>query len=115
MKSVETHKVEIYVGLRERYSEVHHTYDELLDKCAEFCETGLCVSVEPIDYIYTGGREKGGRITLINYPRFPATESHLVLTAAKLGVILMTQFNQHRISIVAPAKTFMIENEDIDE
>ena len=29
-------------------------------QCAEYCmEVGLCVSVEPVRFIYTGGREDG--------------------------------------------------------
>ena len=115
MKLVETHKVDIYIGFREQYTEVRHTYDKLLDICQEFCETGLCVSVVQTDFIYTGGRENGAKITLINYPRFPSTIEKLTLTATELGVILMKEFKQFRVSIVADNKTFMLENKKIDE
>lgn len=32
---------------------------------------GLCVTVEPSTYIYTGGEEAGFVVGLVNYPRFP--------------------------------------------
>jgi hypothetical protein len=40
--------------------------------CRDFCMTSLCVTIEPVEFIYTGGSETGVRVGLINYPRFPA-------------------------------------------
>lgn len=40
--------------------------------CAEFCQSGLCVSIESVKFVYTGGREDGAVVRLVNYPRFPA-------------------------------------------
>lgn len=44
--------------------------------CREECyEDGLCVTVTPVKFIYTGGEELGAEIGLINYPRFPSSVS----------------------------------------
>lgn len=40
--------------------------------CAQWCyEIGRCVTVTETEYIYTGGRELGVAVGLVNYPRFP--------------------------------------------
>jgi hypothetical protein len=74
--------------------------------CREHCfEAGLCVTVEPIDYIYTGGVEAGVRVGLINYPRFPVERMELESQAYKLARRLMLGLCQHSYSIVGPDKT----------
>lgn len=46
--------------------------------CREYCyAVGLCVHIEPVDFIYTGGEEDGFKVGLINYPRFPISEPEL--------------------------------------
>lgn len=75
--------------------------------CREFCMTeGACVTVEPVDYIYTGGEEAGVRVGFINYPRFPTTVGDLLGKADRLAAILMERLCQHSYSIVAPGTTF---------
>jgi len=74
--------------------------------CREYCfEKGLCVTIEPTTYIYTGGEESGFRIGLINYPRFPSTIEDLSLKASDLASALMIKLCQHSYSIVFPEKT----------
>lgn len=74
--------------------------------CREYCfEVGLCVHVEPVDFIYTGGEEAGFKVGIINYPRFPAAESALRDTATALAKRLMERLCQHSFSIVGPAET----------
>lgn len=74
--------------------------------CREYCfDAGLCVHVEPVDFIYTGGEEAGFKVGIINYPRFPATESALRDTATVLAKRLMERLCQHSFSIVGPAET----------
>lgn len=69
--------------------------------CREFCfAVGLCVTVEPTTYIYTGGEEAGVRVGLINYPRFGVENpSALHETARQLGVLLMNRLCQNSYSI----------------
>lgn len=74
--------------------------------CREYCfEVGLCVTVEPADYIYTGGQEAGMVIGLINYPRFPVSQENLDATAENLAIRVMERCCQHSFSIMGPNKT----------
>ena len=74
--------------------------------CREFVyAAGLCVTVEPISYIYTGGEESGVRVGLINYPRFPADRLEIDNKAFQLAQRLMFGLCQHSFSIVGPEKT----------
>lgn len=74
--------------------------------CREYCfDVGLCVTVEPISYIYTGGEEAGVRVGLINYPRFPADDASIHKKAAALGHLLMERLCQHSFSVVGPEQT----------
>lgn len=75
--------------------------------CREYCfEIGLCVTIEPTTYIYTGGEETGFRVGLINYPRFPSVPKALWGRAEKLAKLLMVRLCQHSYSIVGPDKTY---------
>jgi hypothetical protein len=74
--------------------------------CREYCfAVGLCVTVEPVSYIYTGGEEAGFRIGLINYPRFPTDEAALSARANELAHMLMVRLCQHSFSIAGPKET----------
>lgn len=74
--------------------------------CRQFCfDVGLCVTVEPVAYIYTGGEEAGVRVGLINYPRFPATQAEIAEKAHKLADALTHGLCQHSYSVVGPEQT----------
>lgn len=75
--------------------------------CREVCfDVGLCVTIDPTTYIYTGGEESGFRVGLINYPRFPTTRDALYHTTKDLAETLMHRLRQHSYSIVGAGKTF---------
>lgn len=77
--------------------------------CRQFCfEIGLCVTVEAVDFIYTGGEETGFRVGLINYPRFPKPAEEIFQQARQLGDRLMEGLHQLSYSIVGPAETVWI-------
>lgn len=76
--------------------------------CREFCMEGLCVTVEPVDFIYTGGQETGVRVGLINYPRFPSSIDVLGVKARRLGDMLMERLCQHSFSIEGPGETIWV-------
>lgn len=60
--------------------------------CREYCfAVGLCVTVEPVAYVYTGGEEAGVRVGLINYPRFPSSEEAIAAHAVTLAADLMVR------------------------
>lgn len=82
--------------------------------CRQFCERGMCVSISPANYIYTGGEESGFVVTLINYARFPKSLLDLKDVAFELAMLLMEGLHQQSFSIEGPEKTlfFSIRPED---
>jgi hypothetical protein len=82
--------------------------------CREYCfDVGLCVTVEAVSYIYTGGEETGVRIGLINYPRFPSVEPALLEKATALADLLMARLCQHSYSIVGPSETIWVSRRPV--
>lgn len=71
--------------------------------CRQECfDAGLCVTVEPTRFIYTGGEETGAVVGLINYPRFPCEPSAIMDRARKLAVRLLDATFQHSVLIMTP-------------
>jgi len=68
-------------------------------------EQGACWSVEPTEFIYSGGRELGFTVRTINYPRFPKTIDTLEQDAITVATELMLELGQGSCSIVGPEKT----------
>ena len=66
---------------------------------------GLCVTVTPTTFVYTGGAEEGVEIGLVNYPRFPSTQEELAGKAQRLGELLLRELCQHSFLIVQPGTT----------
>lgn len=62
---------------------------------------GLCVTVEPTTFIYTGGEEAGVVIGFVNYPRFPTTGKELVQRALDMMQKLIPALNQKSALLVA--------------
>lgn len=74
--------------------------------CREFCyEAGLCIHIEPVDFIYTGGEETGFKIGLVNYPRFPSDSASLRTKALNLAGALQHRLCQHSYLVVGPDQT----------
>src|SRR4051812_40953566 len=70
--------------------------------CREFCQTGLCVTIEPTRYIYTGGEESGFVIGLIDYPRFPVGKEKIFARAKELAELLISRTCQWSALIQTP-------------
>jgi hypothetical protein len=74
--------------------------------CAQrFIEKGLCVTLEPVEYVYAGGCEAGMRVGLINYPRFPAEPVEIRAKALELAELLIEALCQWSASVVMPDET----------
>ena len=109
-KSVETITADIYVGLREGYTERTHSLDELKDFLQKYVnEVELCVTITPTTFIYVDWREEGAIVGLINYPRFPKTKEELEKTAEDIATQCKEEFKQNRISIKYQDRTVIIE------
>lgn len=68
-------------------------------------EEGLCVTVEPTKFIYTGGEEMGVVVGLVNYPRFPSTVQKIRDRAIELAKLLLDGMHQHSVMIMTPSET----------
>lgn len=74
--------------------------------CRDFClEVGLCVTVTPTSYIYTGGQEAGFVVGFINYPRFPASADEIDAKAEALGTRLLVGLAQLSFSVETAQRT----------
>lgn len=74
--------------------------------CRDFClDVGLCVTVTPTSYIYTGGQEAGVVVGLINYPRFPSSSAEIDAKAEALGIRLLIGLAQLSFSVETPQRT----------
>ncbi len=108
-----TYEVNIFLGLRCGYSEVISPAEDIRKLCDKFVERGLCVTIQELDFIYTGGREPGVKIGLINYPRFPKSEDEVYNTAIELAELLIKETNQFRCTVITPKSTYLLENKDM--
>ncbi|QNH71483.1 hypothetical protein PP938_gp219 [Rhizobium phage AF3] len=69
-------------------------------------EVGLCVTIDPTTYIYTGGEEEGFKIRLIHYPRFPTGRMEIRMKATELGIRLARELAQTSFSVVGDDNTY---------
>lgn len=82
--------------------------------CREECFTnGLCVTVEPTRFIYTGGEETGAVVGLINYPRFPCEPQAISSKAKRLALHLLEATLQHSVLIMTPDITEWITKREL--
>jgi len=72
---------------------------------AECLREGLCVTIEPTTFIYTGGEEAGYVVGLINYPRFHGPPDAIAARARDLLHKLLDATFQHSGLIVTPEST----------
>lgn len=71
------------------------------------CE-GLCVTIEPTTYVYTGGEEAGFVVGLINYPRFPSKPEAIRDRAYALMLKLLDGTYQHSGLLMTPDSTVWV-------
>lgn len=77
--------------------------------CREECmRAGLCVTVEPCEYIYTGGQETGYCVGLINYPRFQSEPAPITERAKALAELIMEKTCQWSALVMTPDMTYWI-------
>ncbi|HEY1034609.1 MAG TPA: hypothetical protein VGE09_06480 [Pseudoxanthomonas sp.] len=72
---------------------------------ADVMREGLCVTIEPTHYIYTGGEQSGYVVGLINYPRFPATQEVVTTRARGLLMLLLDETHQKSGLLMTPEST----------
>lgn len=110
VKTLETITANIFVGLREGYTEKVRDPNEVVDFLQEYVnKVGLCITITPTTFVYKDGREQGVVIGLINYPRFPTTKDKLKQTAEEIAGLCKDKYKQNRVSIVYQDETLMLE------
>lgn len=76
-------------------------------------EKGLCVTIEPTTFIYTGGEEQGYVVGLINYPRFPEMHGKIYERALDLANKLLEGTYQHSVLVTCPdLSTWLTKREE---
>lgn len=68
--------------------------------CRKYVELGLCVTITPTKYIYTGGAEDGAIIGFINYARLPNTKENIIEIAVELGKQIIEQTGQLSFTVI---------------
>jgi hypothetical protein len=79
---------------------------------AECLREGLCVTIDPTTFIYTGGEESGYVVGLINYPRFPSTPADIEERARDLMHKLLDATFQHSGLLMTPVTTEWVSKRD---
>ena len=105
-KCAPTYTAEIYMA--GDYNQAKH----LLQKMA--ATQGMCVSIEHVDYIYTGGAERGFVVRLINYPRFPSVSSDVKDFAVRIAESLIMDLGQGSCTIVCSDETIFMSRREND-
>lgn len=100
MKTVNdaTYTISLYLS-----GPIEKAKDRLRQECLR---EGLCVTIEPTTFIYTGGEEAGYRVGLLNYPRFPCEPHELEARARLIAEQLLEVTFQHSALIVTPMVTY---------
>ena len=112
VKTNPTYNSELYIGSIDEKTKKPFTYDELVYEISKFQDDSstlipLCVS--PVEYISGSQyREKGWKISAINYPKVGNLNFEIDHFMMSLADILKFRFNQHRVTVVGTTKTSMI-------
>lgn len=68
----------------------------------ECLREGLCVTIEPTTFIYTGGEEVGYIVGFVNYPRFQQDSASILTRARSVMGLLLDKTFQHSALLVTP-------------
>lgn len=81
--------------------------DDVIEQvCRKECKRkGLCVTVTPTKFIYTGGEETGVEVGLINYAKFPEEDAVIRARARDLALKLKEATYQDSVLVVTPMTT----------
>jgi hypothetical protein len=106
IETAETHWAKIYLS-----GPIEVAKQILREECMR---EGLCVTIEPTTFIYTGGEESGYVVGLVNYPKFPSTSEGVTDRAASIARMLRDRTFQHSCMIVTPSKTWWASTRETD-
>lgn len=105
MKAAETYWVRLYLS-----GPIEVAKQILREECAR---QGLCATIEPTHFVYTGGEEAGYVVGLINYPRFPSIPADIKDRAFLIARMLLDKTHQASCSVMTPTDTYFIVSDRI--
>jgi hypothetical protein len=76
---------------------------------------GLCVTLTPTEFIYTGGLESGFVVGLKNYPRFPKAPAEIMARARVVADGLLLACGQQSYMLVTPLMTEWVSHREEDK
>ena len=81
--------------------------------CRRDCnDVGLCVTIIPSEYVYTGGAESGIIVRLIHYPRFGAKQGAILDKARALAELLRKELGQDSYCVLHKSYTDWVSYRD---
>lgn len=96
--------VSTYTVLLKMAGDIEHAKRILRAECYP-PNDGLCVTIDPTAFIYTGGEEIGFVVGFVNYPRFPSEPDVLFARAKVIAQKLILELCQWSALLIAPDKT----------
>lgn len=78
----------------------------------ECMREGLCVTLEPCDYIFTAGLEYGMVVGFINYPRFPQEKEKITARAIQVAKLLKEKLCQSSCAVMTPDETVWLSTRE---
>ncbi len=114
MERLKSYNVQIWIGLRKKYSRKVYSMDRVRKICDEWVnEIGDCVTITPTEFRYLNGNEPGVIIGYIQYPRFPRSADEIDERAIELAERLMLKLKQNRVTITTPRDSIMLINSEL--
>lgn len=104
MKETPTYWAKIYIA-----GPIDVAKQILREECKH---AGLCVTIEPTTFIYTGGEEEGYVVGLINYPRFPKADQDIWNRAYRIANLLRQKTFQDSVLLQDPSNTVWISDRE---
>ena len=75
--------------------------------CRKFVfPNGVCVTIEPLKYVFAGGAEEGARIGFIQYVPFVEQDKKILEKAKSIGKLISENNFQWSFSIIDPYKSY---------
>lgn len=109
-----TCNIELYIGSINEETMGAFSYDDLVWETSCFQDSlskHIPVCITPVEFVSGSKyREKGWKISVINFPRRGATPEEIEKFMMALARVLMLNFKQKRICVVGSDKTVMLES-----
>ena len=109
-----TCNIELYIGSINEETSEPFFYEDLVRETSYFQDSlsePIPVCITPVEFVSGSKyREKGWRVSVINFPRRKASPQKIEKFMMALAHVLMLNFKQKRICVVGSDKTVMLES-----